>query len=100
MASLRHAVCVLTNGAAEIRATTGSDIITCAPPSVTVADANGAGDVFFGAFAWWWSRTRDVKRALSFGASAAALKCTRIGNRGLPTLAEIEQFEAGLLDQQ
>lgn len=86
-------VCVCTNGASEIVAVKSSQVVTYQPPRVQVADSNGAGDVFLGAFAWEWTESGDLERAVAFAANAAALKCTRVGNKQLPTLADISAFE-------
>lgn len=52
---------------------------------VDVVDTTGAGDVFHGAWAMAIAAGADTGDAATFGAAAAALKCTRPGGRaGIP----------------
>ncbi len=61
--------------------------------SVKVADSNGAGDVFHGAFAFAVTRGWNYERCCVFSSAVSALKCTKVGARaGVPTLAEVENF--------
>lgn len=56
---------------------------------VEVRDTNGAGDVFHGAYAFAIGAALAPDRAMSFAATAAALKCTKSGGRnGIPGLEE------------
>lgn len=56
---------------------------------VEVRDTNGAGDVFHGAYAFALGAGMATGRAMSFAATAAALKCTKPGGReGIPGLEE------------
>jgi sugar/nucleoside kinase (ribokinase family) len=61
--------------------------------AVDAVDTLGAGDVFHGAFALRLAEGGDIREALRFAATAAALKCTRHGG-GLaaPQRIEIEQL--------
>jgi len=60
---------------------------------VTAVDTNGAGDTFSGAMIYATMQGWDAAKRLRFASAAAALKCTRIGNRdALPNLGEIESF--------
>lgn len=57
---------------------------------VAAVDTNGAGDTFAGAMIHATLQGWSAERRLRFAATAAALKCARIGNRAaLPTLSEI-----------
>lgn len=96
MRHFSYATCVRTKGASNVIATRASEEVSYTPPKVTAIDANGAGDVFLGAFAWALVRGEKLRRALMFAANTSALKCTRFGNAGLPTLSEVEAFEANL----
>lgn len=61
----------------------------CPAMPVQVRDTNGAGDVFHGAYAMALGAGLEIARAMSFAATAAALKCTKPGGRdGIPTRAE------------
>jgi len=61
--------------------------------AVEAVDTLGAGDVFHGAFALRLAEGTDIREALRFAATAAALKCTRHGG-GLaaPQRIEIEEL--------
>ena len=48
---------------------------------VSAVDCTGAGDVFCGAFIYGLIEKWPAAEALKFAAAAAALKCTRMGNR-------------------
>ena len=59
---------------------------------VDAVDTNGAGDTFAGAMIYATMQGWSAKDRLEFATTAAALKCTKIGNRAaLPTLADIGQ---------
>lgn len=60
---------------------------------VTALDTNGAGDTFAGAMIYATLQGWQAAHCLRFASAAAALKCTRVGNReALPALGEIESF--------
>lgn len=62
---------------------------------VDVVDTLGAGDVFHGAFVLALAEGRDEEAAITFGAAAAALKCTRPGGRaGIPDRPEVDELMA------
>jgi len=56
---------------------------------VPAIDTNGAGDTFAGAVVWGLANDVGIRRNLRLASACAALKCTRVGNSGLPTLAEV-----------
>jgi sugar/nucleoside kinase (ribokinase family) len=61
--------------------------------AVDALDTNGAGDTFAGAMIYATMQGWSASRRLQFASLAAALKCTRIGNRdALPSLAAIRQI--------
>jgi sulfofructose kinase len=65
---------------------------TPAGPVHTV-DTLGAGDVFHGAFALAITENQDLRQALRFASTAAALKCTRFGGAfAAPQRAEVEEL--------
>ena len=65
---------------------------TPAVPVHTV-DTLGAGDVFHGAFALAITENQDLRQALRFASTAAALKCTRFGGAfAAPQRAEVEEL--------
>ncbi|MDO4574108.1 MAG: PfkB family carbohydrate kinase [Planctomycetia bacterium] len=60
---------------------------------VTVADSNGAGDVFHGAFAFAVTCGWDYAKCAVFSSAVSALKCTQLGARpGVPTYPQTMQF--------
>jgi len=60
---------------------------------VQVADSNGAGDVFHGAFAYAVTQGWDYYKCCVFSSAVSALKCTKVGARpGVPTLKETLEF--------
>lgn len=59
--------------------------------AVEAVDTNGAGDTFAGAIVFGSMQGWPVVRQLSFACAAAAVKCSRRGNRdALPKLGEVE----------
>ncbi len=56
---------------------------------VQVVDSCGAGDVFHGGFAYGVARGWPLLKIIDFSAWLAAEKCKRVGNAGLPTVAQI-----------
>jgi len=60
---------------------------------VQAIDTLAAGDVFHGGFALALAEGRDIVEALTFGAAAAALKCTRFGGAaGAPKREDVDRF--------
>jgi ribokinase len=58
---------------------------------VEVVDTTGAGDAFNGALAVALAERRDLRAALAFANTAAALACTKRGAQpSLPTRAEVD----------
>jgi sugar/nucleoside kinase (ribokinase family) len=90
MRSLTRTTCVLTDGPERVQAVHGPELVDYRPTPVRVVDSNGAGDVFFGAFVWARTHGSDLARSVGFASVAAGLKCTRLGNRGLPRLSELD----------
>ena len=73
----------------------GSEMI--APVPVTPVDTTGAGDAFIGSFARFYAEDRDLRAALVRAARYAAHSITGRGTqKSYATLAEFENFEAGL----
>lgn len=60
---------------------------------ISPKDTNGAGDTFAGAMIYASLEDWPAERRLRFASAAAAIKCTRIGNRdALPSLNEISEL--------
>lgn len=89
MTSTVTRTCVLTDGAAPAFATANGETAEHRPKPVDIVDSNGVGDVFFGAFVWAHVHSYALVEALRFASTAAAIKCTRLGNAGLPNLDEV-----------
>lgn len=68
--------------------------------NVEVEDTTGAGDVFHGAFDYFYLQGFDVKKCAEYATGVSAIKCTRPGGRpGIPTLPVLEKFlETGEID--
>jgi len=61
---------------------------------VTAVDSCGAGDTFHGAYAWALAQGRPPAECFEVARWSAALKLTRLGNEGLPTLEQLEAARA------
>jgi len=60
---------------------------------VPVVDTTGAGDVFHGAFIYGLLQNWALADVIRFSHAVAAMKCTHMGaRRGIPTLAEVQEF--------
>lgn len=56
-------------------------------------DTTGCGDVFHGTYAQGLRRGMDLPSRIRLAAAAAAIQATRPGGqRGAPTMAEVEAF--------
>ncbi len=53
-------------------------------------DSCGAGDTFHGAYAWALARGLAPAECFDTAAWSAGLKVTQLGNKGIPTLAQLE----------
>lgn len=62
---------------------------------VTPLDTCGAGDTFHGAYAWALAQGLPPAECFDLAAWSAALKISRLGNAGIPTLDELESARAG-----
>jgi sugar/nucleoside kinase (ribokinase family) len=71
----------------------GGELIAVPSFAVDVVDTLGAGDAYHAAFVYGSVFRRWAPdRAARFASAAAAIKCTRVGARSAPALAEIEAF--------
>ncbi len=61
---------------------------------VAGVDSCGAGDTFHGAYAWALAAGLSVAERFELAAWSAALKVTQLGNRGIPTLDQLERARA------
>jgi sulfofructose kinase len=59
---------------------------------VEAVDTTGAGDIFHAGFIYGLMRNWDAVEILRFANAVAALKCTRMGGRSVPTLEEVNSF--------
>jgi sulfofructose kinase len=68
------------------------DTIELIPPArVAVVDANGAGDIYRGAFAFGQLQSWGLRQSAVYANALAALQCTRPGNvSAIPTKPEID----------
>ncbi len=57
---------------------------------VVGVDSNGAGDTFHGAYGWALARGLTLAECFEIASWSAALKVSRLGNKGIPTLAQLE----------
>ena len=57
---------------------------------VAAVDSNGAGDTFHGAYAWALAQGLTLAECFETASWSAALKVSRLGNKGIPTLAQLE----------
>ena len=61
--------------------------------SVKVADSNGAGDVFHGAFAAGYLKGYDFLKCCYFASGVSAVKCTGVGAReSVPDFETVKKF--------
>jgi len=60
---------------------------------VVAKDSTGAGDIFHGAFAYQYAKTKDVEKAVKFANVTAGLSVQKIGvKNSLPTLDEVNRY--------
>jgi sugar/nucleoside kinase (ribokinase family) len=53
-------------------------------------DSCGAGDTFHGAYAWALAKGLSPAECFDTAAWSAALKVSQLGNKGIPTLDQLE----------
>ena len=58
--------------------------------AVAAVDSCGAGDTFHGAYTWALARGLSPAECCETAAWSAGLKASQLGNKGIPTLAELE----------
>ena len=73
-------------------AVVGDRIVYSRGFDVETLDTTGAGDVFHAGFIYGLIRNWETLEILRFANAVAALKCTRIGGRSVPTLEEVKSF--------
>ena len=61
---------------------------------VTAVDSCGAGDTFHGAYAWAVAKGLSPAECFDTAAWSAALKVSQLGNKGIPTLDQLEKARA------
>lgn len=88
-------VLVVTLGARGCVAWTRQEHFSAPGFSVEALDTTGAGDAFHGAFLYGKLRGWKLQRIAAFANAVAALNCQTLGGRrGLPTLAQVQDFLA------
>ena len=61
--------------------------------AVEVVDTTGCGDVFHGAYATALANELPLPERIRFASAAAAMKATRPGGqKGIPTLSQLQEF--------
>jgi sugar/nucleoside kinase (ribokinase family) len=83
---------IITLGNRGAVVVTGADSFSQAGFRVRTVDSNGAGDAFSAGLLHGLLEGWDVARVARFASAVAALKCTRLGNQGLPRLDEVREF--------
>lgn len=87
------ATVIITHGAEGSWGIEGKEIDRAEAIEVSAVDTTGCGDAFHGAFLYGELKGWNLYRKLLFANAYAALKATRLGGRkGLPTLAEMDDF--------
>ena len=71
----------ITNGIEPIVAWDEGHSFTIQPPRINTVDTTGAGDIFHGAFCYYWQTPCDFREALQRAAGVAAMKCCYFGTR-------------------
>lgn len=68
--------------------------------SVKTVDSTGAGDVFHGAFDYFYLQGMSVEECVKYSSAVSAIKCTRAGGRaGIPTVDVVKRFvDTGEID--
>ncbi len=73
--------CAITRGAAAIEAVEDGEPFQLPIQTVAVADTLGAGDIFHGAFCYFFMQTQDFRQALAEAARVATISCVTFGPR-------------------
>jgi sulfofructose kinase len=81
-----------TLGSEGAMAVVGDRIVYSRGFEVEAVDTTGAGDVFHAGFTYGLIKNWDVMEILRFANAVAALKCTRMGGRSVPTVEEVDSF--------
>jgi sugar/nucleoside kinase (ribokinase family) len=81
-----------TLGREGAMAVIGNRIVYSKGFEVEAVDTTGAGDVFHAGFLYGLIKNWEVGEILRFANAVAALKCTRMGGRSVPTLEEVNSL--------
>ena len=81
-----------TLGREGAMAVVGNRIVYSKGFEVEAVDTTGAGDIFHAGFIYGLIKNWEVVEILRFANAVAALKCTRMGGRSVPTLEEVCSF--------
>ena len=86
-------IVIATFGEKGSRGVYGDKYIEVPAFSVNAADTTGAGDVFHGAFDYYYLQGKSVEDCIRYSSAVSAIKCTRPGGRaGIPTAKVVEKF--------
>lgn len=103
MEPLRRAGCdivIFTFGGDGCRGLSSDGYFEIPAMKVDVVDTTGAGDVFHGAFDYFYLQGFEPRECARLSTGVSAIKCTRPGGRsGIPTLEVLEKFlQTGEID--
>ena len=103
MDTLREAGCdivIFTFGSEGCKGLSSDGYFEVPAIPVNVVDTTGAGDVFHGAFDYFYLQGYDAEKCARLSTGVSAIKCTRPGGRsGIPTLEVLEKFlQTGEID--
>jgi sugar/nucleoside kinase (ribokinase family) len=89
-------VAILTLGAAGSIGLHGDQLVEQPSFPIQPVDANGAGDVYTGAFAVAMLNSLPFSRCMEFASASASLSCTKVGAwAGIPTRDEVLDLVRG-----
>ena len=93
-------IVIATFGEKGCRGVYGDKYFEMSAFSVDVCDTTGAGDVFHGAFDYYYLQGKSVEECARYSSAVSAIKCTCPGGRvGTPTKEVVEKFlKTGVID--
>jgi sugar/nucleoside kinase (ribokinase family) len=86
-------IVIATFGEKGSKGVYGDNYLDVPAYSVKAVDTTGAGDVFHGAFDYFYLQGMSVEDCIRYSSAVSAIKCTRPGGRaGIPTVDVVEKF--------